>query len=92
MYDWLVKFGTNLVFMRCTEWMARWFAVPMIWKESYIMFEGAVVAAAMVNEMKRKEDIADRRAFYGPDLSPSQEVPRRKVRLPRFMRRGSNLA
>lgn len=56
------------------------------------MFEGAVVAAAMVNEMKRKEEIADRRAFYGPDLAPSQDEPRRKVRLPRFMRRGANLA
>lgn len=56
------------------------------------MFEGAAVAAAMVNEMKRKEDIADRRAFYGPDLVPSQEESRRKVRLPRFVRRGMNLA
>jgi hypothetical protein len=56
------------------------------------MFETAVVAAAMVNELKRNEDVADRRAFYGPDLAPSQEESRRKVRLPRFMRRGANLA
>ena len=56
------------------------------------MFETAVVAAAMVNELKRNEDIADRRAFYGPDLVPSEEAPRRKVRLPRFVRRGVNLA
>jgi hypothetical protein len=87
-----VKFGTNLVFLRYTKWMARWFAVPMIQKESYIMFEGAVVAAAMVNELKRNEEIADRRAFYGPDLVPVQEAPRRKIRLPRFARRGANLA
>jgi hypothetical protein len=56
------------------------------------MFEAAVVAAAMIHEMKRKEDIADRRVFYGPDLTPVQEAPRRKARLPRFMRRGANLA
>jgi hypothetical protein len=71
--------------------MARWFVVPMIEKESYIMFE-TYIAAAMVNEMKCNEEIADRRAFYGPDLAPSQEEPRRKIRLPRFMRRGTNLA
>lgn len=92
MYDSLVKFGTNLVFMRYRLWTTRWFVVPMKEKESYSMFEGAAVAAAMVNEMKRKEDIADRRAFYGPDLVPSQEESRRKVRLPRFVRRGMNLA
>ncbi|MDQ6833936.1 MAG: hypothetical protein M3008_11105 [Chloroflexota bacterium] len=56
------------------------------------MFEAAVVVAAIVNEVKRNEDIADRRAFYGPDLAPSQEESRRKMRLPRFMRRGVNLA
>lgn len=72
--------------------MTQWFVVPMREKESYIMFEAAVVAAAMVNELKRSEDIADRRAFYGPDLVPSEEAPRRKVRLPRFVRRGANLA
>lgn len=71
--------------------MARWFAVPMIKKESYIMFETAI-AAALVSALKHNEDIADRRAFYGPDLAPSQEEPRRKVRLPRFIRRGANLA
>jgi hypothetical protein len=56
------------------------------------MFETAVVAAAIVSELKRNEDLADRRAFYGPDLVPSQEAPRRKVRLPRFVRRGANPA
>lgn len=56
------------------------------------MFEAAVIAAAMVNELKRNEEIADRRAFYGPDLEPLQEAPRRKVRMPRFARRGANLA
>ncbi|MCA1666434.1 MAG: hypothetical protein LC793_03355 [Thermomicrobia bacterium] len=55
------------------------------------MFETAVLAAAMVKVMKRNEEIADRRAFYGPDVVPSQDEPRRKVRLPRFMRRGENL-
>jgi len=55
------------------------------------MFEAAVVAAALVNELKRNEDIADRRAFRGPDAEPLQEAPRRKVRLPRFTRRGANL-
>ncbi len=60
-------------------------------KESYIMFETAI-AAALVNELKHNEDRADRRAFYGPDFVPTQEEPRRKVRLPRFLRRGANLA
>ncbi|MGI8687196.1 MAG: hypothetical protein ACR2M3_01335 [Thermomicrobiales bacterium] len=55
------------------------------------MFETAL-AAALVKVWKHNEDIADRRAFYGPDLVPSQEESRRKVRLPRFMRRGANLA
>ncbi|MDQ2786190.1 MAG: hypothetical protein M3Y58_14445 [Chloroflexota bacterium] len=55
------------------------------------MFETAI-AAALVNELKHNEDRADRRAFYGPDLVLSQEEPRRKMRLPRFMRRGANLA
>ncbi|GEM_PF-6854215 len=55
------------------------------------MFETAVVAAALVSELKRNEDLADRRAFYGPDLEPSREERRRAIRLPRFMRRGANL-
>jgi hypothetical protein len=77
--------------MRYILWMTRWFVVPMTGKESYIMFE-TYIAAAMVNEMKCNAEIADRRAFYGPDLVPSREEPRRKVRLPRFMRRGANQA
>ncbi len=56
------------------------------------MFEIAAMAATMVREIKRNEDIADRRAFYGPDAVPSVEEPRRKVRVPRFLRRGSDLA
>lgn len=55
------------------------------------MFETAIVAA-LVNQLKDNEDRADRRAFHGPDFVPSQDEPRRKVRLPRFMRRGANLA
>jgi hypothetical protein len=92
MHDLLVNFGTNLVPMRYRLWMMRWFIIPMRKRESYIMFETAVVAAAIVSELKRNEDLADRRAFYGPDLVPSQEAPRRKVRLPRFVRRGANPA
>ena len=64
----------------------------MAWKESYILFESAMVAAAMVSEMKRNEELADRRAFYGPDAMPAQEESRRKVRAPRFLRRGANVA
>lgn len=56
------------------------------------MFETAMVAAAMVSEMKRNEDLADRRAFYGPDATPASEESRRKARVPRFLRRGSNVA
>ncbi len=56
------------------------------------MFETAVIAAAMVNVRKHNEEVADRRAFYGPDAVPLPDEPRRKVRLPRFMRRGANLA
>ncbi len=55
------------------------------------MFE-TYIAAALVNELRHNEDRADRRAFSGPDLAPSPEEPRRKVRLPRFLRRGTNLA
>ncbi len=55
------------------------------------MFESAI-AAALVNQLKHNEDRADRRAFYGPDFVSSQDEPRRKVRLPRFIRRGANPA
>lgn len=55
------------------------------------MFE-TYIAAAMVNEMKRKTDLADRRAFYGPDAVGAHEEPRRKVRLPRFLRRETSVA
>lgn len=56
------------------------------------MFETSVVAAAMINDLKRQLDLADRRAFYGPDAAPTAEEARRKVRVPRFLRRGSNVA
>lgn len=56
------------------------------------MFETAAMAAAMVREIRQNEAIADRRAFYGPDAAPISEETRSKVRLPRFMRRGSNVA
>lgn len=70
-----------------------WSPFRNIWKETYIMFESTVIiAAAMVNEMKRNEDIEDRRAFYGPDFVPTSEEMRRKARLPRFLRRGANAA
>jgi hypothetical protein len=55
------------------------------------MFETAI-AAAMVTELKRKTDLADRRAFYGPDAVGAHAEPRRKVRLPRFLRRDTNVA
>jgi hypothetical protein len=61
-------------------------------KESYIMFETSVIAAAMINDLKREMDKADRRAFYGPDAIPSTEESRRKIRVPRFLRRGSDVA
>lgn len=50
------------------------------------------IAAAMVTELKRQTDLADRRAFYGPDAVGAREEPRRKVRLPRFLRRETNVA
>lgn len=56
------------------------------------MFETSVVAAAMINDLKRQLDLADRRAFYGPDATPTSEESRRKVRVPRFLRRGSDVA
>ena len=56
------------------------------------MFETSVVAAAMINDLKREIDLADRRAFYGPDATSAHEQPRRKLRLPRFLRRGSDVA
>ena len=56
------------------------------------MFEASVVAAAMINDLKRELDLADRRAFYGPDATPTSEQSRRKVRIPWFLRRGSNVA
>lgn len=56
------------------------------------MFESSIVAAAMINDLKREMDKADRRAFYGPDAVPSTEEARRKVRVPRFLRRGSDVA
>lgn len=55
------------------------------------MFETSVVAAAMINDLNREMEKADRRAFYGPDATPSTEEARRKVRFPRFLRRGSNV-
>jgi hypothetical protein len=61
-------------------------------KESYIMFETSVVAAAMINDLKRRIDLADRRAFYGPDATPTSEETRRARRVPRFLRRGSDAA
>ena len=56
------------------------------------MFETSVVAAAMINDLKREMDKADRRAFYGPDAAPTTEEARRKVRMPRFLRRGTDAA
>ena len=56
------------------------------------MFETSIVAAAMINDMKRQLDLADRRAFYGPDATPTTEESRRKIRVPRFLRRGSDVA
>lgn len=57
------------------------------------MFETAAIAAAMVSVMKHNDDVADRRAFYGPDAPPApREESRRKDRVPRFLRRGSNVA
>ncbi len=56
------------------------------------MFETSAVAAAMINDLQRRLDLADRRAFNGPDVTPTTEEARRKVRLPRFLRRGSDVA
>ena len=56
------------------------------------MFEVAVVAAALIHQLKRNEEIADRRAFYGPDAPPLTEQARRDARLPRFLRRGTTVA
>jgi hypothetical protein len=56
------------------------------------MFETSVVAAAMINDLKRRIDLAARRAFYGPDATPTSEETRRARRVPRFLRRGSDAA
>lgn len=56
------------------------------------MFESAMVVSAIISTMKHNDEIADRRAFYGPDAPPIIEQPRRKVRAPRFPRRGETVA
>ena len=40
------------------------------------MFETFIIAAAIIINMKREEDMADRRAFYGPDtIPPTEQMP-----------------
>ncbi len=56
------------------------------------MFENAALAAAIINEIKRNQEIADRRAFNGPDAVPTTEQVRRESRLPRILRRGARVA
>lgn len=58
------------------------------------MFDETAIVAALLLNRKMDDDLADRRAFYGPDAQPETEQPRRKRNLtPRFLRRkDANLA
>ena len=50
------------------------------------MFEQAMLVSAIIRDVKRAEDEADRRAFRGPDAPAAQEMSRRG-RVSRLFRR-----
>ncbi len=54
------------------------------------MFEETMIVSALMLNRKISDDVADRRAFYGPDVQGVEEKPRRAIRVPHFLRRGTN--
>lgn len=54
------------------------------------MFDETMIVAALMMNRKQNDDIADRRAFSGPDAQPEAEQPQRKrTFVPRFLRRAA---
>ncbi len=51
------------------------------------MFEESGLVAAILLNRKIDEELADRRAFNGPDVQPEFEPQRRRRLMPRFLRR-----
>ncbi len=54
------------------------------------MFDETMVVAALMMNRKQNDDVADRRAFSGPDAQPEDAQPQRKRNLvSRFLRRAA---
>ena len=56
------------------------------------MLDETMVVAAILMNRKIDDDVADRRAFYGPDALPETTQPPKRSRLQRFLRRATPAA